>query len=65
MTRLDDRDWDAILNITVRVALVAAICISGLLASCPNDDSITDCSSRGRPQVYDPQTGRYSCGDRQ
>jgi hypothetical protein len=64
MTRLDDRDWDAILYTLVRVVIVAAICVSGVLAWCDNNDSISDCSRRGRPQVYDPQTGRYSCGDR-
>ena len=59
-----DRAWDAVFKLVIIFGIITALTIP-ILAWCPNKDTITDCSSRGKSQIWDPAQGRYTCGDRQ
>lgn len=63
LDRPSDQAWDMVLNVAVRLAIVGAV-IGLLVYSCGNNDhSITDCSSRHKPQHYDHGSGRWTCGE--
>lgn len=48
----------AAMRISSLAALVAAAII---LYGCPDDSSLTNCSSRNQPQHYDKSKGEWTC----
>ncbi len=53
------------LSVAQAIALIGALSLTTIYVySCDNDDSISNCSARGKPQYRDPRTGRSTCRDR-
>lgn len=44
------------------LVLALAALLVGVLYGCPDDDSLTNCSSRNKPQHWDGQ--KWTCDDR-